>query len=128
MELLIKAGGLLLLSCCAALLVKKTNPELSLVLSMAAVSVALLLSLGLLSSLRELRDTAERLYGVSPLYLLPILKCCAAALVARLTADLCREASALSAASAVEWIGTLCAFGAAMPLLLSMLNVIGEML
>lgn len=128
MELLIKAGGLMLLSGCAVLLVRKTNPELSLALSIAAVCTVLLLSLPLIRTLGELRESARRLYGVSEVYMLPVMKCCACALVARLSAELCREASQPAAASAIETVGVLCALSAAMPLLLSMLSAIGEML
>lgn len=128
MEVLIKAGGLLLISGCAALLLRKTNPELSLAMSIASVCCVLLLALPLLDSLNELRENARRLYGVSELYLLPILKCCACAIVSRLSSDLCREAAQSAAASVIELVGLLCALGAAMPLLLSMLTAIGEML
>ena len=50
------------------------------------------------------------------------------ALVAKLTADLCREASQNAAASAAELLGVLCALGAAMPLIGSMLAAVAEML
>ena len=59
---------------------------------------------------------------------MPLIKCCAAAIVAKLTADLCREASQGAAASAAELLGVLCALGAAMPLIGNMLSAIGEML
>ena len=123
-----KAAALVLLSACAALLVRRTNPELGLALSVAAVCVVLLLSLTMLCALSTLRDTARRVYGVSEVYLLPVIKCCAAAILARLSADLCREASQSAAASAMELLGVLCALASAMPLLTSMLSVIGELL
>ncbi len=123
-----KAAALVLLSACAALLVRRTNPELGLALSVAAVCVVLLLSLTMLGALSTLRDTARRVYGVSEVYLLPVIKCCAAAILARLSADLCREASQSAAASAMELLGVLCALASAMPLLTSMLSVIGELL
>ena len=123
-----KAAALVLLSACAALLVRRTNPELGLALSVAAVCVVLLLSLTILGALSTLRDTARRVYGVSEVYLLPVIKCCAAAILARLSADLCREASQNAAASAMELLGVLCALASAMPLLTSMLSVIGELL
>lgn len=123
-----KTSGLLLLSGCAVLLIRKTNPEMSLALSILSVCCVLLLALPALSSLHELRETVRLLYGVSEVYLLPIFKCCACAIVSKLTADLCREASQIAAASAVELIGLFCSLGAAMPLLISMLTTIGEML
>ncbi len=128
MEVLFKAGALLLVSCSAALLIRRTNPELSLAVGIAALCAVLAMTLSLAGVLEELRDSVQTLYGVSDVYLLPLVKCCAAALLARLTAELCREASQGAAASAVELLGLLCALGSAMPLIRSMLTAIGEML
>ena len=46
----------------------------------------------------------------------------------RVTADLCKDASQNAAASAVELAGTFCALGIIMPLLLTMLKMVGEFL
>ena len=128
MEVLLKAAGLLLVSGCAALVIRRYNPELSLVLSAAAVCCVLILTIPLAQALQHFRETICQLYGVGDIYLYPLMKCCAAALIARLTADLCREASQNAAASAVELMGVLCALGAAVPLIRSMLKAIGELL
>lgn len=128
MEILIKTAALLLVSCCAALLIRRVNPELSLAVSVASVCAVLAMTVSLIGALSELRELMRSVYGVGDAYLLPLIKCCCAALLARLTADLCREASQLAAASAMELLGVLCALASAMPLLRSMLTAIGEML
>lgn len=51
----------------------------------------------------------------------------AVAIVTKLASELCREASQSAAASAVELAGTLCAFSVALPLIMSMLKMIGGM-
>ncbi len=128
MDILIKICGVLLVSGCAALLIRKSNPEMSLSLSVAALVMVFGAALTLLRPVRDAWEKAQELYGVSDVFLLPVVKCCAAALVAKLTADLCREASQNAAASAAEVLGVLCALGAAMPLIDNMLSEIGEML
>lgn len=128
MDVLIKICGVLLVSGCAALLIRKSNPEMSLTLSAAALTVVFGAALTLLRPVRDAWEKAQELYGVSDVYLQPVIKCCAAALIAKLTADLCREASQNAAASAAEFLGVLCALGAAMPLIGSMLSAIGELL
>ena len=128
MELPFKICGVLLVSCCAALIIRKSNPELSLLLSMAAVTLVLGAAATLFKPLADLWEKTRELYGVGDAYLLPVVKCCAVALVAKLTAELCREASQSAAASAVEYLGVLCALGAAMPLIVNMMTAIGEML
>ena len=128
MDVLIKISGVLLVCSCAALMIRRSNPEISLLLSMAVIAASLGASLLLFKPLTELWETTRELYGVGEVYLLPLVKCCAAALVARLSADLCREASQNAAASAVEFLGLLCALGAAMPLVRNMIAALGEML
>lgn len=128
MDVLIKICGVLLISGCAALLIRKSNPEISLSLSAASLVVAFGAALTLLRPLRDTLEKAREFYGVGEVYLLPVVKSCAAAIVAKLTADLCREASQNAAASAAEFLGVLCSLGAAMPLISSMLGAIGEML
>ena len=128
MEALFKLCGVLLVSGCAALMIRKSNPEMSLSLSAAALIAVFGVSLALLRPMRNVWEKAQTLYGLEDVYLLPLFKCCAAALVARFTADLCREASQNAAASAAELLGVICAIGAAMPLIGSMLGAIGEML
>lgn len=128
MDILIKISGVLLVSSCAALMIRRSNPEISLLLSMAVIAASLGASLLFFKPLTDLWETTRELYGVGEVYLLPLVKCCAAALVARLSADLCREASQNAAASAVEFLGLLCALGAAMPLVRNMIAALGEML
>lgn len=128
MEALFKLCGVLLVSGCAALMIRKSNPEMSLSLSAAALIAVFGVSLALLRPMRDVWEKAQTLYGLEDVYLLPLFKCCAAALVARFTADLCREASQNAAASAAELLGVICAIGTAMPLIGSMLGAIGEML
>ena len=128
MEALFKLCGVLLVSGCAALMIRKSNPEMSLSLSAAALIAVFGVSLALLRPMRDVWEKAQTLYGLEDVYLQPLFKCCAAALVARFTADLCREASQNAAASAAELLGVICAIGAAMPLIGSMLGAIGEML
>jgi len=128
MEVLSKAAGLVLVTACVVLLIRRTIPEFALAVSIGSVTVILLLALPLLRPLEELKETVNRLFGTGDVYLLPVIKCCLTAVVARITADLCRESSQNAAASAIEWIGILCALGAAMPLVRTMLSTIGEML
>ena len=128
MEALFKLCGVLLVSGCAALMIRRSNPEMSLSLSAAALIAAFGAALTLLRPIRDMWEKAQTLYGVEDVYLLPLFKCCAAAIVGRFTADLCREASQNAAASAAELLGVICALCAAMPLIGGMLAAIGEML
>lgn len=128
MDVLMKASGLLLLSSCAAMLMRRSVPELSFALSALSVCTALCFAAVLARSVGELRQSARSFYGAGDVYMLPVLKCAACAVVSKITADVCRESSQTAAASAIELIGALCAMSAAMPLVRSMLETIGGLL
>ena len=70
----------------------------------------------------------QRIFGVSETLIKPVIKCVAVAIITKMSADLCKDASQASAASAVELAGTVCALCIIMPLLLSMLTAIGGMI
>lgn len=128
MELLFKAAAAALTAAAVGLLIKNRNPELSLLLGAGAAALILIASAGFLKGLRELADTVKTIAGSSEALIAPVLKCVAIAIVTRIAAELCRDASQAAAASAVELAGTVCAMSAAMPLLMSVLRMIGGML
>ena len=128
MEVLLKVSGIVLITACVVLMIRRSNPEIALAASLGAVIVILTLAAPLLRPLAELKELMRSQYGISDSYMTPVVKCCAVAITARITADLCREAAQNAAASAIELVGVLCAIAAAMPLLRMMLDTIGEML
>ena len=95
----------------------------------AAASAGILIaSLGSLNGFQELRRQLEKMLGAGgDLLLAPIVKCLAIAIVTRFATDLCRDASQNALASAVEMAGTACAMTAVLPLLLSVMKMIGEL-
>ena len=114
-----------LLSC---LLLKRTNPELAAALGIAAVGMILLAALNMGSGLKELRETLRDRFQLKETMMQPVLKCVAVGIVTRLTADLCKDSSQNAAASAVEVAGSFCALGIIMPLLVSLLKMVGDFL
>ncbi len=128
MELLFRAVCLALTAAVLVLLIQKQNPELAGVLSIAAICVLLLSVLRYLSAFQELSATVRGLLSGSETVLLPVAKCLAAAIISRVAADLCRDASQSALASAVELAGTFCAVGISLPLILSVLKQIGGLL
>ena len=128
MELAVKCAALAIFSALVSLLIRRMNPELSFALTAATVIVLLLTSASLLektiSSFRE----AERIFVDTSVYIRPMLKCLGIAAVSKFGADLCRDASLSALASAVELAGTLCAAAVSMPMILTMLTMIGGLL
>ncbi len=128
MEIVIKAAAAALTAAVIGLLIKQKNPELALLLSVCTVTMILLVSVGLLSGLRELIRTVQTMIGSHETLTSPLIKCFAVALVTKLTAELCTDASNRAAAAAIELAGTICAASLMMPLLISVLKMIGGMI
>lgn len=112
----------------AGLLIRQKNPELALTLSVGAVAVITLAALRMGTGLNDLRVLLRERFGLSEIYMQPMLKCLATAIVSKLTAELCRDHAQTAAAAAVELAGSLCALGIVMPLLVTMLKMVGDFL
>lgn len=128
MELMLRVSAAAVCALLSCLLLRRTNPELAAALSIASVGMILLAALSMSEGLRDLKDILREKFLLSETMMQPVLKCVAAGIVTRLTADLCKDASQNAAASAVELAGTFCAFGIIMPLLITMLKMVGEFL
>ena len=121
-----QAAGICVIAALLGLVLCRGSPEASLLLALAAVS-AILLALGkprgeLLAFLDDLTEQA----GVSPTLFRPLYKIVGIALVVKIGEGLCRDAGESALASVLELTGTVCALLAALPLLRSVLNLIGE--
>lgn len=128
MELIQRAVAVAFCAAFAVLLLRRGAPELTLPLAAAAVLVILLPAVSFLQGVRDLSDTVRKSFGVSETYTLPMLKCLSISLLTKFGSDLCRDASLLAAASAVEFAGTVCALGVILPLLTGILRTVGGML
>ena len=128
MDLLLKASALLLVASLIGLLLRRNNPELGLVLSLTAVTLVFLLAASLGAAFKEFTETVGKLTENGAALTYPVLKCLGIAILTRITAELCRDASNAAASSAVELMGTVCALCVALPLILSIVKTIGGLL
>ena len=128
MELILKAAALALTAALIGIVLRRTNPEMTLLLSVCTVVLIMGAALGFAQSVTELAQTVQRIFGVSETLIKPVIKCVAVAIITKMTSDLCKDSSQAAAASAVELAGTVCALCIIMPLLMSMLTAIGGMI
>lgn len=128
MELILKAAALALTAALIGIVLRRTNPEMTLLLSICTVVLIMGAALGFAQSFTELAQTVQRIFGVSETLIKPVIKCVAVAIITKMTSDLCKDSSQAAAASAVELAGTVCALCIIMPLLMSMLTAIGGMI
>ena len=127
MDVLLKASILFLTSSLVGVLLRKGNPELTLVLSLTAITTVFILAAAVAEELRVFADAIQSMTENSTLTS-PVWKCLAIAAVTRVTSELWRDASQGAASSAMELTGTLCAMCVAMPLILSLARTIGGLL
>lgn len=126
MEIILKIGGTALLCSVVCLLLHRHNPEIALLLGAAASLAALISAIRLLDGLRELRTMIRPMLGEgSEVLITPVFKCLAVVLLARFCSELCRDASQKSMAAAVETAGGACCVSIVLPLLVSVLKILG---
>ncbi len=127
MDIMLKCAAAALLATVICLLIKRTNPEMSMLLSTGAIVVIMTAAMGFARSITELAAMVKTMTEDSDVMIVPVLKCVGIGAVTRISAELCRDAAQSSAAAAVDMAGTLCAIGVSMPLIVSMLKLIGGM-
>ncbi|HPS75322.1 MAG TPA: stage III sporulation AC/AD family protein [Oscillospiraceae bacterium] len=128
METALRAVAVGVTAAVAALLIKKSNPELALLLALTVVACIGTAAVKLAGAVGGAIGEAERLSGLSGAIFSPVLKCVGIGVVAKLGGDLCRDAGQSAVASAVELTGTVGAVVAALPLLSTLMTMVGEML
>lgn len=100
-----------------ALVLKKQVPELALLLALLTAVLLICGVFSVISAMREFLDALAELAGLRPAVLTPLLKTLVIAIVCRLAADVCRDASQMALASSVELAGTVMSVYVSLPLL-----------
>lgn len=127
MTALVQAAALGLVGAVMSLLLKKNAPELGLALSLGVCLAGAGLAMELFAQLQEVVDLAREQTDLSPAIVSPVLKCVGIGVVTRLAADLCKDAGQSAVSSVVELCGAACAIVTALPLIRSLLQMIGEL-
>lgn len=127
MDIMLKCAAAALTATVICLLIKRTNPEISMLLSAAAIVSIMTAAMTFARSITDLAALVKTMTEDSDVMIVPVLKCVGIGALTKISAELCRDASQSSAAAAVDMAGTLCAIGVSMPLIVSMLKLIGGM-
>jgi stage III sporulation protein AD len=128
MEQVIQVAGICVVGALLAVLLKRTNPELALLLTVGAAAVIFLSLAGTAKELLKFLQTLSRQSGVSDRLLTPLYKTLGIALVVKTGGDLCRDAGENAMASVLETAGTLSALLVSLPLLQTVLSMLMELM
>lgn len=123
--LLLRAAVIGALAALAGLIVRKTNPEMSLMLGIAAAGIILAMTAAAAPALEETVRLVREFTGLERTAAAPVLKCVAVGILARLASDLCKDAGQSGVASAVELCGAAAALLLALPLVNAFLTMLG---
>ena len=127
MDIMLKCAAAALTATVICLLIKRTNPEMSMLLSTGTIVVIMTAAMGFARSITELASLVKAMTENGDVMIVPVLNCVGIGAITRISSELCRDAAQSSAAAAVDMAGTLCAIGVSMPLIISMLKLIGGM-
>ena len=127
MDIIIKAVIIGAAGAVLTLVIKRTNPELSVLLTLTVCTVIVGMSLKMFSSIRDVLELVEVETGFSSAYVAPVLKCIGIGITARLGSDICKDSGQDAVASGVEICGAVCALYVSLPLINTMLRMIGEL-
>ena len=116
MEMVIKVIAACLLGALLAVLLKKSNPELSLLLALSACIVVLVIVVRGIENVHEFLDEIITRSGLTAEIFDPLWKTVGIALICRIGTDLCKDAGENAMASLVETTGALGAVLVAIPL------------
>lgn len=126
MELIVTAAVIAVTAAILTLLIKKTNPELSAGLALAACCLILTMAMKLFSSVKEVLELAAGEEGFVSMYAAPVFKCAGIGITSRLACDICKDSGQTALASAADICGAICAAYVALPLVKTLLRMIGE--
>lgn len=127
MELIFKAVIVGLTGAVLTLLIKRTNPEISLLLTFAVCILIGTLALRAAKSVIEILELARSGGALSSAYTTPVLKCVGIGICAKLGGDLCRDAGQTAVASSIELCAAGCALYVSLPLIKTLLRLMGEL-
>ena len=120
METVIRLCALCLTGALLAVLLKRTNPDVALLLAVAVCGAALLLLAEPLGQVRDLFTQLLDWGGLPTDLFLPLVKTVGIALVSRTGSDLCRDAGESALAGRVELAGRVTLLTLAAPLLIGL--------
>ena len=128
MDAAVKAAVLGTVAAAGALLIRKSNPEMALLLGIAVVACISAAALKLISAMADVLNAAMDMSGLSTALFTPVIKCVGIGITAKLCGDICRDASQSGIASAVEFAGAAAAVYAALPLIRTLMDMVGGMI
>lgn len=128
MELIIKAAGIAVAAAALTLLLKKDSPAMAFAVSAAAAGAVLMLAAGALSPFMSVLAQLADKTGIHSAQMSAVVKALGIAVVTKIACAVCSDAGLGAAETAVQLCGAAGILWCAMPLMLSVLDIIGGLI
>lgn len=128
MERVIQITAVCVLTSLLALVLKKRDAEMALLLTLAAAAAVFLFLSGLVRELTDFLQELTRQTGLHQELFAPLFKTVGIAMVVKIGGSLCRDAGESALASVIETAGSVCALLVAIPLLRAVLSLLLELM
>ena len=125
---MIKAAAIGITGASLALLLKKTMPEMSVLLSVATAIVILLMALNKYLGISEFMTELISASGLSSAVVSPVIKTVGIGLITKLSSDICKDAGQSTAGTVVDTAGTVAAVTVALPLMKTVFSMINSLI
>ena len=127
MEYVIKSAVAAVIAAILSLAIRKNTPELSLVLGLTAAMLAILFAVQAIIPVLDFLTELKEKTMLAPEIYIPVLKCLGIGIITQIGAGICRDAGQSAAATGVELCGTAAAMLCTIPLILSILEIVGKL-
>lgn len=128
MENLLKLGGAAIAGCAIGLVVRRNNPESTLLISIAVSVFAAYISFEVMSSVLSFLRSLASEAGIPVATLAVVLRTAGISILTRLVSDICKDAGQAGAAAGIELVGAVTAIYVALPLFRTALDMINNLL
>lgn len=127
MEYVVKSAAAAVVAAVLSLVIKKSNPELSLMLGILAALMAVYYGYQAIRPVVDMVGELSENAALSSSFYTPVLKCLGIGIVTQIGSGICKDAGQAAAATGVELCGTAAAVLCTLPLVRSILTMIGEL-
>lgn len=122
-----KSAAAAVVAAVLSLVIKKNNPELSLMLGILAALMAVYYGYQAITPVVDLVEELSQNAALSSSFYVPVLKCLGIGIVTQIGSGICKDAGQAAAGTGVELCGTAAAVLCTLPLVRSILTMIGEL-
>lgn len=128
MESVAKASAAGVVVCVLAVLIRKHSKEQAMMLSLLTAVSILLVFFGFLRAIRPVLQQLEDATGLSHALIKPVYQCALIALISHFAAEICKDAQENTIAQSLTLLATAASLYVCLPLILSVLSLVRQLL